>query len=451
MRLRATQAGLLHAPVGTGIGTGCFMRTAGQARAELLGSFSGFVVHDPAAERRRRIVALASGAGWLAGTVYGTCLAAVRSIRQASGSRWTVAFDAAAYRPAVAGLCRSLPRGITALLQPLIDGLKRRLILRREARSLGSAAPREDESAGSRRSRRSWTIVRLPRLPFGKLRSLDLRSGFAAVVRATLRRAVMEPQPLLALAATVVAIGFASQISLPAVGQTTLAASPASAPTAAETPGWTQVRRPIELFVLESPELDRAEARYASRHNRAGHREDSLGWGNLGTSGPGAAKAHAVVTIGRSEDAASSSLLVHTARRAALDGIAVVRSARPQPMQTKFGEFEVADMAFSVVDGAESACMAFRHVREGTDVWISGWLCNGRKVVDRPGLACMLDRLSLMKAGEDKVLRAVFTEAERRRVMCPTSRLSTGRRPHWLDADGRPPAIREALAPVRGR
>jgi hypothetical protein len=47
-----------------------------------------------------------------------------------------------------------------------------------------------------------------------------------------------------------------------------------------------------------------------------------------------------------------------------------------------------------------------------------------------------------LKAGDDKDLRKVFSEAEQRRRPCPSKAVTAGRKPTWLDADGKAPGIR---------
>ncbi len=62
------------------------------------------------------------------------------------------------------------------------------------------------------------------------------------------------------------------------------------------------------------------------------------------------------------------------------------------------------------------ACLAFRHVSEDQSFRFAGWWCgqNGRPA-DRRQLACLIDKVALLSAGEDKGLRALFTQAEKNR------------------------------------
>ncbi len=70
-------------------------------------------------------------------------------------------------------------------------------------------------------------------------------------------------------------------------------------------------------------------------------------------------------------------------------------------------------MTFSDVGGAAQACLAFRRLGEGGEPTLTGWQCAAQGgVVERPELACFIDRLTLLKSGDDQSLRRFFTEAE---------------------------------------
>lgn len=226
----------------------------------------------------------------------------------------------------------------------------------------------------------------------------------------------------------------------------TAATAPAERPADTGFPitGWQENRRPIELVALEAPELRRVKSVYRSRSHPSGRREESLSWTDPRDGGV----AHIAVQLGaRGED---SPLFVDLARRAAVQSLSVVRMAPPQRLLTKFGDVEVADLALSAPDGQEMPCLGFRRRSVDDGPGLAGWYCLAKPTVERPALACFIDRLALMSAGEDLALRRFFTEAEKRRATCPTSRVSTGRRATWLDVDGEAPMIR-GHAPAHGR
>ena len=134
------------------------------------------------------------------------------------------------------------------------------------------------------------------------------------------------------------------------------------------------------------------------------------------------------------------SLFIDMTRQQAERGVAVTRAGAAGRLPTKFGELDVADMTFQDHQGRSQTCLAFRS--DGT-IGLTGWYCAPQSAgVERPELACFIDRLALIKSGEDKDLRRFFAEAEQRRTPCPTTRISTGRKPTWLDSDGKAPQMR---------
>ncbi len=181
---------------------------------------------------------------------------------------------------------------------------------------------------------------------------------------------------------------------------------------------WQAVRKPIEIMALQAANLDRLAVTYGARRSSRGDREDSLNWQ---AATPGGMEARiALVRHGGAQASGATGLLV-----------------------TKFGPVEVTDMTFSDAGGASQACLAFRRVGEGGEPTLTGWQCAPQGgVVERPELACFIDRLTLLKSGDDQALRRFFTEAEPRRRPCPNTRTTAGRKPTWLDHDGRAPTIR---------
>jgi len=49
---------------------------------------------------------------------------------------------------------------------------------------------------------------------------------------------------------------------------------------------------------------------------------------------------------------------------------------------------------------------------------LSGWFCRGGEFIDRATLACALDRLTLISAGSEPKVGALFADAELRRSFC---------------------------------
>jgi hypothetical protein len=199
---------------------------------------------------------------------------------------------------------------------------------------------------------------------------------------------------------------------------------------------WHVSRKPVEQFTLQAPQFNRTPAQYTSRSNAAGDREDALTFESASADLPDAR-----VILRRSQSGAiAPSLYIDMTRQQAERGMAVARAGTPDKLPTKFGDIEAADMTFADTDGRNQACLAFRSTGS---VGLAGWYCAPQGVaVERPEVSCFIDRLTLLKAGDDKDLRKVFSEAEQRRRPCPSKAVTAGRKPTWLDADGKAPGIR---------
>lgn len=222
-----------------------------------------------------------------------------------------------------------------------------------------------------------------------------------------------------------------------------------AAPAALGQEGWVGVTRPIALFGLESPELDRRTA-YEARRNRDGsQREDMLSFGEFGDGKPFLALKFQVnrdAEAQRMLAGLSQPFVITLVRESAARGLSVGRSGTTTPIETKFGTVETADVALS--DGAIGrACIGFRHLDAAAHLSFSGWWCGGEaRPADRAQLICLIDRIDLLSAGDDRELRAAFARTElNRRPGCSVPRLSaTGRKGSWLDADAKAPALKTA-------
>jgi len=87
-------------------------------------------------------------------------------------------------------------------------------------------------------------------------------------------------------------------------------------------------------------------------------------------------------------------------------------------VETKFGA--VALVGFSTeVAGKQQACIGFAHSFETPRMQISGWSCQGGHAqLQRQAVACALDRLTMLSAGNDPKLAELFARAELRRAGC---------------------------------
>lgn len=211
--------------------------------------------------------------------------------------------------------------------------------------------------------------------------------------------------------------------------------------------GWVGVARPIALFGLETPELDRRSGYEARRSVDGSRREDVLSFGEFGDGKPFLALKLLVNRAGEA-DRASASLsqpfVIALVRDGAARGLSVGRSGMVTTIETKFGPVETADIGLN--DGEHSrACIGFRHQDAAAHLSFTGWWCGGEsRHADRAQLTCMLDRIDLLSAGDDHTLRTLFAGFElNRRPGCSQPRLSaSGRKSSWLDADAKAPALK---------
>lgn len=208
--------------------------------------------------------------------------------------------------------------------------------------------------------------------------------------------------------------------------------------------GWVVMARPIAQFGLQSPELDRQQPVYEARRSADGAvREDVLAFGGFTEARP-----HLLMRVltGPGESELSQPFVIALVRQAALRGMSVQRSGTPTTIATKFGAVETADATLS--DGeASRACIGFRHEGAAAEPSLSGWWCGtAQRPADRQQLICLIDRLDLLSAGDDRALRASFarTELNRQQACLPPRLSNTGRKTSWLDADGRAPPLKTA-------
>ncbi|CAN7216116.1 hypothetical protein [Bosea sp. LjRoot237] len=217
-------------------------------------------------------------------------------------------------------------------------------------------------------------------------------------------------------------------------------------PLAAGEEGWVTIGRPIALFGLETPELDKRSAYGARRSQDGQRREDALTFGAFDDG-----KSFLSLTFQVNRDAQMKALaglsqpfVITLVREGAARGLSVGRSGATTTIETKFGTVETADVGLS--DGAAGrACIAFRHLDAAAHLSFSGWWCGSEaKPADRAQLTCLIDRIDLLSAGDDPELRASFARTElNRRPGCSVPRLAaTGRKGSWLDADGKAPTLR---------
>ena len=189
------------------------------------------------------------------------------------------------------------------------------------------------------------------------------------------------------------------------------AALPPPPPLAAAPPStWVEIVKPSHMFSVETPLFGKSPRLYEARsHREGGGRQDTLAYG---AAAPGDAPLlHMMLYRRGSEALPEATFFVEIARRAAQAGFSVSRSGLPEMLPSRFGAFEVADMQLGYGAGVAN-CMGFRLQVGNPALLVSGFACGGSAGLDRPGLACALDRLDLASAGGDGELAKFFSLAE---------------------------------------
>ena len=198
-----------------------------------------------------------------------------------------------------------------------------------------------------------------------------------------------------------------SLLALPAAQQN----GPIAAPHVVK-PAWLEISRPFRLFALAGSDWGREPTSYtAERHRDGGGRRDHLSFGTFDSNQPWL---HVTLYRIGSEEAVLAPFFVDMARRAAPAGLAVARMGQPDKLPTRFGAFEVADFTLegrSGASGQSTRCLGFRLAKPDV-LQIGGFACGAPgKPIDQARLACMLDRIDLVSAGDDTQMRAFFTGA----------------------------------------
>lgn len=182
---------------------------------------------------------------------------------------------------------------------------------------------------------------------------------------------------------------------------------------------WITIERPFPALALAIPEAADEPSTYVIRRNAAGGgRKDILGLGE-----PQGASPYLQVEIYRpgGEIANFAEPQDELAERAeALGSVTNLRAEAP--LTSKFGPLSVA--AFDMTTPTLRHCLGF--LRNFDDpqtpaplLQISGRFCQGGSdFIERSTLACALDRLTLLAAGSEPKIGALFAEAELRRNFC---------------------------------
>jgi hypothetical protein len=204
---------------------------------------------------------------------------------------------------------------------------------------------------------------------------------------------------------------------------------------------WTNVERPYRAFALAVPEFGDPEPDYAIRRHPDGGRKDVMTWGD-----PSSIGSRLMVEIyrpGREIRRFGEAATEVVARTAELGGPYALKPA--EGIESKFGRLTAFDFT-AAQGGRPRNCLGFARAFDDPRLQIAGWYCKaGREVVDRSGLACAFERLTLLMAASEPKVTEFFARAELKRKFCaqksvartPAANTSI-KRNDWIDAPKEP-------------
>lgn len=211
---------------------------------------------------------------------------------------------------------------------------------------------------------------------------------------------------------------------------------------------WVEIARPHAAFAMSFGETGQSEPHYGIRRHINGQgRKDTMSFGTL--TGEAAS---AMVEIYRPGPEFTGFGDPVTEVLARLPDLPLAEGVRNnETIKTKFGPVDLVDFAIERGGRDETArrCLGFAHAFEEPALLVAGWYCNsGPEIVSRAILACGLDRLTLLGAGSEPRLAALFAQADLKRVFCghkATLLAATPKRADWIEAS-KVPKLRGRLA-----
>ena len=176
---------------------------------------------------------------------------------------------------------------------------------------------------------------------------------------------------------------------------------------------WIEIERPFPAFALSIPEAADVPSSYAiRRHAEGGGRKDILALGE-----PDGVAPYLQIEIYRpgSEIRRFADAQAAIAATAAALGPVALRHT-DEPLASKFGPLSL--VAFDTSKGVARHCLAFVRAYDDPRLQLSGWFCQGGEPIQPSTLACALDRLTLLSAGSEPKVGALFAQAELNRSYC---------------------------------
>ena len=184
--------------------------------------------------------------------------------------------------------------------------------------------------------------------------------------------------------------------------------------TPVHQPDWVDVERPFPAFALSIPEAADMPASYViRRHAEGGGRKDILTLGEPDSVSPFLQVEiyRPGSEISRFADPKAEIL----AGAEALEPVEVQHADKP--LASKFGPLTI--VSFVTSKGTPRRCLGFVRTYSDPRLQLSGWFCQGgTEFIEQSTLACALDRLTLLAAGSEPKVGALFAQAELNRSYC---------------------------------
>jgi len=184
--------------------------------------------------------------------------------------------------------------------------------------------------------------------------------------------------------------------------------------TPVHQPGWIDIDRPFAAFALSIPEAADVSASYTIRRHTIGNgRKDILTLGDPDSVAPFLRVEiyRPGNEVGRFADPTEEMILSADAL-----GPANVNHL-DKTLTTKFGPLTI--VPFVASKGTSRSCLGFVRAYNDPRMQLSGWFCQGgAEFVEQSTLACALDRLTLLSAGSEPKVGALFAQAELNRSYC---------------------------------
>lgn len=194
----------------------------------------------------------------------------------------------------------------------------------------------------------------------------------------------------------------------------------------AEQAGWSVASRSEPAFAVSQTDSSDKPASYEVLRHPGGGRKDVLRWGLPGIW----PVAELEIYRPGAEPGPSGPATAELAAQMGARGPSDLEAAGV--IDSKFGHVTLLRLT-----GGPRSCLGFVRRLDESDLQLSGWSCQGETLpARRAAVSCMLNRLVLLKAGNDPKLAELFARAELRRSSCANVRSATST--DWVTAAQNP-------------